>query len=228
MKKKNFLIILGSIFVVVMSGLTGCEKKQEKSSESSLEVNIAEEQRQVEISETKESSLEADETKEENSTESSTHEGENMSIKKRTALSDTGVQPPERNILPEGVAPEFMYFSYQDSDVGPYKAQEYLESIGTSIENEKLVVLWKQEKTSSLITIDVYDCTQSPIKRTSYYFCGSVSTYERVVSDLGEENIAFSDPDANFLYTNPIDMDEFSDYEYYVETLNSDNQCIVW
>lgn len=228
MKKKRLLIILGSIFVIALSGLTGCEEKQEKSSESSIEVDIDEEQKQIEMSETKENTAEVDATKEESNTESSTHERENASIKKRTALSDTGVQSPERNILPEGVAPEFMYFSYQDNEVGPYKAQEYLESIGTSIENKKLVVLWKQEKTSSLITIDVYDCTQSPIKRTSYYFCGSVSTYERVVSDLGEENIAFSDSDANFLYTNPIDMDEFADYEYYVETLNSDNQCIVW
>ena len=30
MKKKNFLIILGSIFVVVMSGLTGCEKSRKR------------------------------------------------------------------------------------------------------------------------------------------------------------------------------------------------------
>lgn len=146
----------------------------------------------------------------------------------RTVLSDTGVQPPERNFLPEGVAPEFMYFSYEDKNVGPYKAQEYLENIEFSVENEKLVVLWKQERRSAQIAVDIYDFTTTPVTKISHFFLATPSSLESTISDFGETNIAFSDTEANYFYSIPLEMDDYYSYEYCLNLFDCDYLSIIW
>lgn len=150
--------------------------------------------------------------------------------KVRTALSDTGVQPQDLIGLPEGVAPEFTYYIYDIGFDGMVKAQQYLEQIGVSEEGKKLIALWKQDNTATPIIIEEYTFDDDTIYYVQHTFDSCENNYKKAMDDYGEDVIDYTDADAYYTRTVPIEepVSYLRSYDTLVESLNDQYRTVIW
>ena len=237
MKKK--LLIVCSILTLSLVGCGDKQRENENKNENSVSVDVGyDENKSIEqVTSEKESTKELS-SEEQEVTASEEQQTVNSDDKKqfsqagsvRTALSDTNVVPSDKNNLPDGVASEFTYFNYENGTEGMLKSQQYLEQIGVSKENEKLVVLWYQDNRSLPILIDEYTFDENTIYCVSHSFSSSISNYKTDLENYGEESIDYTDEDAYYIRTvateEPVNM--LRSYDTFLESLNSDYKEIVW
>ena len=229
MKRK--LIVLGSI---IMLTVTGCGSNQ-KDESGVVTVEVPENATTIMQSSTEEESeteksIETPSEMDDNSEEKGTN-GLNAEIGKvRTAFSDTGVKPQDLIGLPEGVAPEFTYFIYGTGFDGMVKAQQYLEQIGVSEEGKKLIALWKQDNTATPIIIEEYTFDDDTIYYVQHTFDSCENNYKKAMDDYGEDVIDFTDADAYYTRTVPIEepVSYLRSYDTLVESLNDQYRTVIW
>lgn len=103
--------------------------------------------------------------------------------------------------FPEGVCADFSYFFYGGNIDAPLQAQKYLEEIGVSEENRKLIVRMADEDgedPTHLVFLEfVFD--KDGTKRREHYFFSNEVTYEESISDIDS-------------------IDEKSDVAFYIRT----------
>lgn len=88
------------------------------------------------------------------------------------------------NDFPVGVCTDFSYFSY-DAEKSPYVAQQYLEAIGVSKENEKLVVkcIDDEEVPKSLVFLE-YDFEGDVTRLKEHHFSSNQNLYEKNLDEF--------------------------------------------
>ena len=234
-KMRKKLLIVCSVLTLCLVGCGDKQKENENKNSVSVDVEYDEnksiEQGTSEQESTKEISEENVTVSEEQQTVNSDDQKQfSQAGSVRTALSDTNVVSSDKNNLPAGVAPEFTYFIYENAPEGMLKAQQYLEQIGVSKENEKLIVLWYQDNRSLPILIDEYTFDENTIYCVSHSFSSCKSNYKTDLENYGEESIDYTDEDAYYIRTvatqEPVNM--LRSYDTFLESLNNDYKEIVW
>lgn len=133
----------------------------------------------------------------------------------------------DRESFPEGVCTDFSYFVYGGNEEAPYEAQKYLEEIGVSEENKKLVIrLANQdgENPTELIFYE-YRFDDSGAKRREHYFFSNAKTYRESVASLN--TIKEKSDTALYIQTEFYDVLTMT-YERVIQLGESELYDILW
>lgn len=212
-KRKKICVIVLTIAVTMSVAACG------KEDSNNVEMPIS-----VDIEETVNSSLETKEKTEE--TQAVTEQEQTVDIssigKVRTVLSDSGVEVnPDAMFsdIPDGVAPELTYFTYDDVE-GMVKAQQYLEEIGVSEENKTIVVCQKQEFAGDALRIFVISFEDDGTYRQEFYFESGSGSYELMLDEM-ITNSEYCDSDARYIRTEKMEDPTVDSYEAEIQYYES-------
>lgn len=196
MKKKYALI---ATIVIMALGVAACEKKEEeaeKESEISVDISVQETEAVTsstsqEVSGTKESDIEE--------IEETSEEYDNK--------DDVSCYTSKREIceystdFPKGVCTDFSYFIYGTNTNAPYIAQKYLEQIGVSEENKRLVVkLADDSEMPTSLVFQEYIFDGEAVSTREHYFFSNVNSYKENV-ELLADTIEEKNEDAFYICT---------------------------
>lgn len=211
MKKKNYVVALCLLGVLCVAS---CGKKDEEIQNETLVEIVNEVESEVESSNQSE---EKDQMTEAYTTEQES--ADMLSIgKTRTALSDSGVEANPDAIfsdIPDGIAPEFTYFLF-DNVEGMVKAQQYLEKIGVSEEDKKIVVYQKPDYTGANMNFFVISFENGKTYRQDFYFASGQGSFNSIINDYIKE-YEQADSDAMYVCTEKREYPTTGSYEEEIQ-----------
>lgn len=195
--------------------LVACGKENTNNNEKiTVESNINREDTSENESEII-SSQETESNEEEESSEEteSNEEISKSTINKSTSKSCYISKRPVceyRDKFPEGVCTDFSYFLYGMNEDAPLEAQRYLEEIGISEENKKLIVRIADEEgedPTHLFFLE-FVFNDEGTKRREHYFFSNKNSYEENVNNI--DNILEKSDTALYVCTQYYDADNIS------------------
>lgn len=216
MRKRSVIIFL---VAAMMLGVTACGNETENEPATSVDVSVQESVGSTTAQETVETKgTEADST-ENNSKESG--QGDVACYKSQRPICEY------TSDYPQGICTDFSYFIYGNNTDAPYIAQKYLEQIGVSEENTKLIVKLADDSDMPVsLTFLEYKFEGDTTMTREHYFFANSKSYEENVEYLSEA-IDEKNDDAFYIRSKFRDCSPL----YYNDIINLDGNGyyeIIW
>lgn len=215
--RKKYVVVITIIMVLV--GSVACGKSNEEKTEISVNVPTQETEKVELSSEINEENTGSEEVQ---STDEATLINNSAAcyVSKRKVCEDS-------TDFPEGVCTDFSYFIYGKNYNAPYLAQEYLEKIGVSEENKRLVVKIADDSDmpTSLTFLEYKFDGDTTLTREHYFFANS-NSYEQNV-ELLSDTIDEKNDEAYYISTNFRDCSPIS-YNDIISMDGNGYYEIIW